>query len=62
MDRKKIVKCEKRAVINAYSKDGLSVRQIALKLNIAKSTVWDAVKRFRENGSNTDRKKVEDHA
>ena len=55
MDRKKIVKCEKRAVINAYSEDGLSVREIALKLNFPKSTVWDAVKRFRENGSNTDR-------
>lgn len=55
MNGKTVVKCEKRAIINAYNKDGLSVRQIALKLNIPKSTVCDAIKRFSENGSNIDR-------
>ena len=49
MDGNKIFKCEKKAIINSYSKDGLSVLQIALKLNIAKSTVWDAINRFRKN-------------
>ena len=45
---------EKRAVILAYHKDGLSIRKISDKLKIPKSTVHDAVERYNRTGSNAD--------
>ena len=46
---------EKRAIVNAFAQDGLSVRQIAAKLKIPKSTVHDTIKRYKETNSNCDK-------
>lgn len=46
---------EKRAVINSYCTDGLSIRTISSKLKIPKSTVAYAIQRYRETRSNFDR-------
>lgn len=57
--RKKItLDREKRAVINAFHKEGLSVREIANKMKIPKSTVQDTINRFRKTASNNDRKRT----
>ncbi|XP_018302158.1 uncharacterized protein [Mycetomoellerius zeteki] len=46
---------ETRVVINAYYNDGLSIRNIASKLKISRSTVAYSIKRFREFGINKNR-------
>lgn len=46
---------EKRAIINSYRSDGLSLREISRKMNIPKSTVAYAIQRYSETGSNSNR-------
>ena len=46
---------KKRAIVNAFAQDGLSVRQIVAKLKIPKSTVHDTIKRYKETNSNCDK-------
>lgn len=62
---------EKRAAIIALHSEGFTIRYIANKLNLPRSTVGDAITRFRKTGSNQDRKrsgrprvtsKAEDHS
>lgn len=46
---------EKRAIINSYRSDGLSLREISKKMNVPKTTVAYTIKRYRETGSNSNR-------
>ena len=46
---------KKRAIVNAFAQDGLSVRQIAAKLKIPKSTVHDTITRYKETHFNCDK-------
>ena len=46
---------EKRAIINAYAQDGLSVRTIATKQKIPRSTVHDTTKHYKETYFNSNK-------
>lgn len=48
---------EKRASIIALHNEGFTIRYIANKLKLPRSTVGDAITRFRKTGSNQDRKR-----
>lgn len=48
---------EKRASIIALHNEGFTVRYIANRLNLPRSTVGDAITRFEKTGSNQDRKR-----
>ena len=63
MARSKEITPRKRAIIAQYVRDGLTVREIATRINIPKSTVGNIVKRFKVSGSSeagkhTGRKRV----
>jgi len=55
MGRGSTLSVEKRAAVTALHNDGRSVRYIAKKLNIPRSTVSDAITRFQRTGYNKDK-------
>jgi len=48
MDRRPSLSIEKRAAVNALHDDGRSIRYIAETLKIPRSTVSDAITRFKK--------------
>ena len=54
---KRTLTLEKRALIVAFRQVGLSIREIAKKIKVPRSTVFDTIKRFSETKSNIDRKR-----
>ncbi|XP_011862993.1 PREDICTED: uncharacterized protein LOC105559370 [Vollenhovia emeryi] len=59
MGRGPSLSVEKRAAVTALRNDGRSVRYIAEKLNIPRSTVGDAITRFERTGCNKDKTRTE---
>lgn len=55
MGRGSTLSIEKRAVVIALHNDGRSVRYIAMKLDISRYTVSDAINRFQRTGCNKDK-------
>lgn len=55
MGRGPTLSVEKRAAVTTLHNDGRSVRYIAKKLNIPRSTVSDAITRFQRTGCNKDK-------
>lgn len=57
MAKKGEISIEKRAQIIILQKTGKSYREIAKLLKVSKSSVHDAIKRYRETGKNTNRER-----